>query len=234
MAYFNIRSLENLSRDTNQSNYYDLFVQHYSALGDDVQLRIYVVDRSREMRLDLVCTDLYGDITNLQLLMFINNIDNPFGVQESDIIFWVDGKDISKVTTIDPKILDDGRDNLINAFKASLSDPSRNAYLQGRGADQLPPNVLPSNAPKIQIDNNAIIVGANLFTNPNNQVRNTTTGNGNGTGTGSGNGSSLGQVLDGVTDTSGNPLTGTEAPIAAPEENTERVLVRRFIRSGNS
>jgi hypothetical protein len=224
MAYFNIKSLESLSRDENQEDFYDLFVQHYSALGDNVQLRFYIVDRSREMRLDLVCTDLYGDLSNLQMLMFINNIDNPFGVQESDIIFWVEGKDLSKVQTLDPKIIEDGRDNLINAFKASLSDPARSAYLQNRGADQLPPNVLPTNAPKIQVDNNSIVIGGNLFSNPNNQTRNTD----------SNNSSSLGQVLDGVTDTSGNPITGEQSPIAAPEENTERVLVRRFIRSGNS
>ncbi len=224
MAYFNITSLTNLSRDVNQSNYYDLFVQTYASLGDDVQLRYYIVDRSRAMRLDLVCTDLYGDISNLQMLMFINNIDNPFGVKENDLIFWIEAKDLSKATVVDPKVLDDGRDNLINAFKASVSDPARSAYLQNRGNDQLPPNVVADNSPKIIIDNNKIIVGANLFTNPNNQVRNVDAINDT---------SSLGSL----TDANGNAVTPTTPPTLTDAElndSTERILVRRFIQSGNT
>lgn len=221
MAYFNIKSLENLSRDVNQSNYYDLFVQNYATLNDEVQLRYYIVDRSRQMRLDLVCTDLYGDISNLQLLMFINNIDNPFGIQEDDILFWVETKDIARISAVDPKVIEDGREELINAFKASVSDPARNAYLQNRGNDQLPPNIVPDNAPKIIIDNNKVIVGANLFTNPNNQVRNSDSINDT---------SSLG----GLTDSSGNPVTPTTPPTLTAAEDTERVLVRRFIKTGNT
>lgn len=225
MAYYNIYSLENLSRDKNQSNYYDLFVQHYVTLAIDIQLRLYIVDRSRAMRLDLVCTDLYSNIQNLQMLMFINNIDNPFGINEGDVIFWIESKDLSKVKVIDPKIIDDGRDDLINAFKASISDPARVNYLKNRGTDKLPPNIIASSAPKIIIDNNKIIIGSNLFNNPNNQVRNADAIN---------TSSSLG----GLTDSTGNSVTPTTPPTLTDAEvtgdQTQRILVRRFIETGNS
>jgi len=177
------------------------------------------------MRLDLVCTDIFGSIANLQLLMFINNIDNPFGIRENDIIFYVDGNDLSKANTLDPKILQDNRDNLINAFKASVSDPARSVYLQNRGTDQLPPNILPSDAPKILIDNQKVVVGANLFSNPNNQVRNSNSLNST---------SSLGTL----TDSSGNPVPTTTPSTLTQEElsgdQTTKVLVATFIQSGDN
>lgn len=224
MAYYNIKSLENLSRDQNQSNFYDLFVQHYAALSPDVTMRMYIVDRRRAMRLDLVCSDLYSNISNLALLMFINNVDNPFGINEGDIIFWLESKDLSKANYVDAKTIQDGRDSLINALKISVSDPARAAYLANRGNDNLPPNVLATDAPKILVNNNKIVVGANLFNNPNNQTRNVDAINTT---------SSLGTL----TAANGNTVTPTTPPTLTNAEltdNTQRILVRRFIETGNT
>ena len=157
--------------------------------------------------------------------MFINNIDNPFGIQENDVIFYVDGNDLSKANTLDPKVLQDNRNNLINAFKSSISDPARSNYLQNRGSDILPPNILPSTAPKILIDNQKVVIGSNLFNNPNNQVRNANAINAT---------SSLGTL----TDTSGNPVPTTVSPTLTTDElgqdQTTKVLVATFIQSGNN
>lgn len=227
MAYKNISTLENLSK--NLENFYDLFVQHYGTLNENIYINIYIVDRTREMRLDLVCSDVYGSIQNLQMLMQINNIENAFGIKEGDIIIWVDPKDLSKMNVIDPKILTDNRDSLITAFKASLTDPLRSQYLDNRGNDNLPPTILDQNAPKIYIQNNQIVIGGNLFTNPNNQTRT------NDTGTGVGN-SSLGDTFTGQ-DLNNDNTNGVTSPTLTSEEangdTTERVLVKRFIRSGN-
>lgn len=228
MAYKNISTLENLSK--NLENFYNLFVQHYGTLNENIYINIYIVDRTREMRLDLVCSDVYGSIQNLQLLMQINNIENAFGVKEGDIILWVDTKDLSKMNAVDPTILTDNRDDLITAFKSSLTDPARSKYLDGRGSDNLPPTILDQNAPKIYIQNNQIVIGGNLFTNPNNQARTE-----NNTGTGVGN-SSLGDTFTGQ-DLNNDNTNGVPSPTLTTEEangdSTERVLVKRFIRSGN-
>jgi len=216
MPYIDIYSLRNLSTDPNQENFYDLFVQSYGILSQNIQPQLYLVDRSREMRLDLVCIDLYGDIANLQMLMKINNIDNPFGVKEGDLILWVLPQQLSNMEKIDPKIIQDNRDALIAAFKVSATDPARAAYLGSRGIDILPATIVATDAPKIQIDNSKIIVGANLFTNPNDQLR---------------------DVPDLSDSSLGQSFTGVQSPTLTKEEqdgdDTTRVLVRRFIRSGN-
>lgn len=227
MAFKNISTLERLSKDLN--NFYDLFVQHYGTINEDIVINVFTVDRTREMRLDLVCNDVYGDIQNLQLLMQINNIENPFGIKEGDLLLWVDVKDLSKMNAVDPKIISDNRDSLITAFKASVTDPSRARYLDGRGIDNLPPTILDQNAPKIYIQNNQIVIGGNLFTNPNNQARTENISN-----TGVGN-TSLGNTFAGQDGLGG--AGGVESPTLTNAEangdTTERVLVKRFIRSGN-
>lgn len=226
MSYSNVSTLVNLTRDPNQDNFYDLFVQNYTIPNSTVTLNPYLVDRTRNMRLDLVCVDLYGDVSNLQLMMKLNNIENPFGIQEGDLLLWVDVKSISTVQTIDPKIVQNASNNLIAAFKASYTDPARAAYLNNRGKDNLPPNILPDSANKIQISNNQIVVGGNLFTNPNNQALNVPTGT-----------SALGNIFAGQDLTSagdvGNGVTPA-SPTIPQDEQTTRVLVKTFIKSGNT
>lgn len=46
----------------------------------------YFVDRSEEMRIDLICRSIYGNIDNIGFLMYYNNIDNPLNIKAGDII----------------------------------------------------------------------------------------------------------------------------------------------------
>ncbi len=86
-----IYTLEKTQKDENQDNLYDLF---YPVMEDNitnnpnVMFIRYEVKSHREMRLDLVCIDIFGTDRYIDELMYINNIVNPYSIKEGDIIYY--------------------------------------------------------------------------------------------------------------------------------------------------
>jgi hypothetical protein len=91
-------SLENTKRSEKQNNLYDL---SYPMLSDkDVLFRninSYKVNIDREMRIDLICSDIYGTTRYIDELMYINGIIDPYSIKEGDIIFWVSVNDLGTI-----------------------------------------------------------------------------------------------------------------------------------------
>jgi len=82
-------SLENIERTINNDNLYDIY---YPMLKDNPNIRLkeYIVREEREMRLDLICMDLYGSTNYIDELMYINGIIDPYSVKKDDIIYYAD------------------------------------------------------------------------------------------------------------------------------------------------
>jgi len=82
-----IYSLENIKRLKDNWNLYDIF---YPMLKDNDQVPLlkYIVKENREMRLDLICMDIYGNTNFIDELMHINSIIDPYSVKKDDIIYY--------------------------------------------------------------------------------------------------------------------------------------------------
>lgn len=82
-----IYSIENTKRNKKYDNLYDLF---YPMLVDknlnNVKFKEYIVNDNREMRIDLICLDIYNSSDFIDELMHINDIINPYSIKKGDII----------------------------------------------------------------------------------------------------------------------------------------------------
>lgn len=82
-----IYSIDNTKRDEKQDNLYDLFYPMLTG-GENIKMGEYVVRDAREMRMDLICTDIFGSSIYVDELMFINKIIDPYSVKNGDIIYY--------------------------------------------------------------------------------------------------------------------------------------------------
>jgi hypothetical protein len=84
-----ITSLEDLNFNI-KNNTYNL---HYPQMAwANVELYTYIVQTGEEMRLDLIMSSIYGDdesiLKDMDIILYINNIDNPLNISAGDIIYY--------------------------------------------------------------------------------------------------------------------------------------------------
>lgn len=85
MKYY---TLDNTKRDIKQNNLYDLIYPLLTYKRKPKTINTYVVKKNREMRLDLICYDIYGSSIYIDELMHMNGIIDPYSVKDGDIIKW--------------------------------------------------------------------------------------------------------------------------------------------------
>jgi hypothetical protein len=117
----------------------------------------YVVQESEEMRLDLVCFNIYGNVDNLGFLMNFNNIDNPLNIKNGDIIYYVSELNIDLYKIQDSLFASSVELEL--PIRTTRKDKSRQSYLEN--SSQLPPTVLNRPTPSVKLDGNNIVIGRN-------------------------------------------------------------------------
>lgn len=83
-----VYSLDKTKRDKNQDNLYDLIYPLLDKENKINDIREYVVGVEKEMRLDLICYDIYGSLSYMDELMHLNGILDPYAVKPGDIIKW--------------------------------------------------------------------------------------------------------------------------------------------------
>ena len=88
----NIISLESLKYNIYTKLYnFNYPVLAYVDNNIDQSLDKYVVQQGEEMRIDLVMMSIYDDVSilkSMDVLLFINNIDNPLNVMVGDVIYY--------------------------------------------------------------------------------------------------------------------------------------------------
>jgi hypothetical protein len=137
-------TLENIKRDINQENLYDLFSSTV-VLKDNIQILSTTVLPEEEMRLDRVCKRLYGSDMFLEEIMILNNIIDKFSIKNGQILdyFYVEQYDNFHELEKDSKIEE------IN----KLSDPGKNTRKDNNREDsELPPTIKPANLKKVNVD----------------------------------------------------------------------------------
>ena len=152
-----IYDLNNLKKDT--SGNYDL-VQLTFKSRIDVTLYNYQVQPGEEMRMDLVSESIYGSNNYIDILMHINNIDNPLNIKEGVFLKYPSSKDVElyRITEEKPSTV---QNKIINANKSTRKDSNRDKYI--KQGYSLPPVVLEKPTDPVRIEGNNIIIGGNNF-----------------------------------------------------------------------
>lgn len=147
--------LDKLIRDTKQDNLYNFFDPTFK-MNIGINLREHIVAPEEEMRIDLVCNNIYNSIEQVDFLLDLNDIDNPLNIMEGDQILYASVTAIPeyRVKTIDNN---NARAKLLDANKSSRKDDNRKKYLDESYV--LPPTFVETPEAPVKILNNQIVIG---------------------------------------------------------------------------
>lgn len=99
MDFQSLDDLTPLPINIDYDNYeiYDLSKASFKYVN--VVLQTHVVTEEEEMRLDLVCKNIYGDTDGKDVIIFLNNIANDLHIKTGDEILYPDPKYIDSFRT---------------------------------------------------------------------------------------------------------------------------------------
>lgn len=150
MEFYDIESLMRV--DTEEGKLYDLFAQTFSLKR--LPKYEYIVKKEEEMRIDLVSYSIYKNVDYCDMILDLNDIDNPLNIMGGDILYYVPLNELDdfkvKVTQAMEK-----RKQLLSLDKANLKDPNREKFIEDNY--QLPPTVL-------EVPMSPILIGKNNIT----------------------------------------------------------------------
>jgi hypothetical protein len=160
----NILSLESLKYNV----YTKLYNFYYPVLAYvdtkiEQSLGIYIVQQGEEMRMDLVMMSIYDDasvLKSMDVLLFINNIDNPLNIMVGDIIYHppLDVLDSYRYT-FEPssRAGENVRKALAVPNKTTKKDGNRRKFVEN--GYSLPPVVLDESKPPVRVEGDKIVIG---------------------------------------------------------------------------
>lgn len=164
----NIESLTNLKYDNN-TDLFNLFEPSFT-VPSNVELSEYIVTREDEMRIDLIFKNVYQlDMTmlhnylkDIDILLYINNIDNPLNIKEgSSIKYPLIG--LLSLFRFNNSI-EDMSDNLIRKLsvpnlpnKITKVDKNRTAYMESEYS--MSPVISYKSSEPVRIENGKFTIG---------------------------------------------------------------------------
>jgi hypothetical protein len=145
-------------KELGQTDFYDLTESTFRSRVD-VSYNYYYVQKNEEMRIDLVCYSIYNNTDYIDILLNVNEIDNPLNIKYGDVIKYPSDKDIPlfRVKTESKDITN----TLINKNKSTRKDKNRNKYIEENFT--LPPTVLQNTIEPVIQEGDNIVIGAGLF-----------------------------------------------------------------------
>ena len=160
----NIISLESLKYNVYTKLYnFNYPVLAYVDNNIDQSLDKYVVQQGEEMRIDLVMMSIYDDVSilkSIDVLLFINNIDNPLNIMVGDIIYYppLDVLDSYRYS-FEPssRAGENIRKALAVPNKTTKKDNNRRKFVEN--GYSLPPVVLDESKPPVRVEGDKIVIG---------------------------------------------------------------------------
>lgn len=147
-----------------EDGFYDLF-QNTFDYTKVTNYSLYTVSRGEEMRIDLISNKIYGTTNYVDILLALNNIDNPLNIKAGSVIFYpISDLLTPRITPSEPEVessslILDG--NIVD--KSTRIDPNRQIY--NKNNNSLPPTILERKTGQIDISGSSIVFGSNLFKN---------------------------------------------------------------------
>lgn len=147
-----------IKRNPEQDNLFDIF-QKNIVNNNLLPLKIYIVPREYEMRLDRISQHIYGSPDYVEELMVLNNIINPYSVKEGQYIYFCQLNNLPKMYTKDELSIDveKNRDALI-----ASSQPNRDKMSIASDNSNLPSTIKPSGLEQVRVtkDNKIKIINS--------------------------------------------------------------------------
>ena len=142
---------------------WDIFAPSFTNITDLNTLNVYQVQKGEEMRIDLVMLSIYDDaysLKDLDVILYINNIDNPLNIREGMLLYY---PEIGTFTNF--RYYDNGANSVSKSIKSTLGvlnkttrkDENRKKFLDANYS--LPPTVMKESKPAVTISNGNIFVG---------------------------------------------------------------------------
>ena len=135
-----------LPKDPNQNNLYDLTEPTF-ILTQLAPLSTIVLPE-QEMRIDLISYSLYGTVDYADLLLDLNDIDNPLNIKSGDTISYISLSDLDSYRQT-VSVVQQQRNILLNSNKSTSVSTDRHQYIENNY--QLPPTFLqnPGSSPVV-------------------------------------------------------------------------------------
>lgn len=153
----NIYDIDKLKKNPDGS--YDLTQLTFNSRSD-VEFFSYTVQSGEEMRMDLVCQSIYGDVEFIDVIMHINNIDNPLNIKEGTTIKYPPSNKL-QLFRIEEEKKDDVQKKLANPNKSTRKDNNRKKYIEQ--GYSLPPVVLEKPVDPVRVTDDGISIGGVSF-----------------------------------------------------------------------
>jgi hypothetical protein len=148
----------------------DLFdlAQPYLILRGDVNLAEFEIEEWHEMRVDLLFRDMYDllpneigvFLENIDIILFINNIDNPLNIKKGmTLLYPTSLEDFGKFRFVeDPTVAKNSvKERLVVPNKSNKKDKNREKFKEN--GFSVPPTVLDKPRPPVRIENGQFSVG---------------------------------------------------------------------------
>jgi len=155
-----IKDIDKLKRSLSNLNLYDLNKLTFRFTFQGLSFGEYKVQKGEEMRIDLVCNSIYGNLENIDIILNINNISNPLNIKEGTLLRYPSPDSIESLRVRESKT-NNVQVSLASSNKASAQDPARQQYVEQNYS--LPPNVMERPTEQTQISGNTIKIGTGLF-----------------------------------------------------------------------
>ena len=145
-----------------RSGFYDLFNPQILRTPSS-DLNEYIVQKGEEMRIDLVMMSIYDNIDSLKhidVLLFINNIDNPLNIIEGDFIFYPLYETLDSYRfSFEPssRTGENIRKALALPNKTTKKDGNRKKFIENNYS--LPPVLLDESKPPVRVEGDKIVIG---------------------------------------------------------------------------
>lgn len=153
----------NIRNKENSTSLYDINTISFSYKPEVLldNYKIYYVDEFEEMRMDLVCNSIYGNVNHVDFLCNINDIFNPLSIKKDMIIIYVDE---NLIPAFRPDRIDktEIRKKISNKRKQTKIDPNRVKYLSEKD-DSLPPTVTRRDYNPVKYKDGKISIGDGIF-----------------------------------------------------------------------
>lgn len=158
----NIKSLNNLQKDGQAFNLYTQVIINQKTYN----VFNFVCDDKHEMRIDLICYDIYQHMENIDILTNINGIINPLSIKSGDVLYYVDDAEAESIRS-DENVLKNILDSIktANKGKEMKTDKNRQKDVNKRNETEkakayIPPNIVETS--NVELNNGKIILRPNF------------------------------------------------------------------------
>lgn len=162
-----IKSINEYTKFDTEIDLYDLSTPSF-IYRSDISLNTYTVKREEEMRIDLIFKNMYGlepnevgiYLENIDVILYINNIDNPLNIKSGISILYPAMEDLTKFR-YDLNQLEESKyskkEKIIFPNKSTKKDKNRESFKANKYS--LPPVVLDEPRPPVRIKDGRFSVG---------------------------------------------------------------------------